>query len=47
MEEDDTNILGVDPEDLEDVEELLLNDFDIEDSSSEEEEEGDMEVIME
>ena len=33
MEEDDTNVFGVDPEDLEDVEELLLNDFDIEDST--------------
>ena len=46
MEEDDTNVFGVDPEDLEDVEELLLNDFNIEDSSSEEEEEGNMEVIL-
>ena len=47
MEEDDTNVFGVDPDDLEDVEELLLNDFDIEDSSSEEDEEGEMEIIME
>ena len=46
MEEDDTNVFGVEPEDLEDVEELLLNDFDIEDSTSEEEE-SNMEIIVE
>ena len=33
MEEDDANIFWVDPEDLDDLYELLLNDFDIEDST--------------